>query len=153
MNGFAVDGYLPFWGPLCDRFEIAAFDFRNHGQNPVATSGLPGHSYAQMTLDLNTVFREITDRLGKKTSIGIFHSMSGRTAMKHACEIGFVWDALNFDPPNVPLRAIENTIAWMSLSNLSAGRYRPFKFGDLWNLLNSIRTTEPTQAGLRALTS
>ena len=48
-NGFAIDGYLPFWGPLCDRFEIAAFDFRNHGQNPVATSGLPGHSYAQMT--------------------------------------------------------------------------------------------------------
>ena len=83
-NGFAIDGYLPFWGPLCDRFEIAAFDFRNHGQNPVATSGLPGHSYAQMTLDLNTVFTEVTDRLGKKTSIGIFHSMSGRTEIGRA---------------------------------------------------------------------
>ncbi len=29
--------------------------------------------------------------------------MSGRTAMKHAIEIGFRWDALVlFDPPNVP---------------------------------------------------
>jgi hypothetical protein len=29
--------------------------------------------------------------------------MSGRTAMKHAIEIGFCWDALVlFDPPNVP---------------------------------------------------
>ena len=102
-NGFAVDGYFPFWGPLCDRFEVAAFDFRNHGQNPVAFSGLPGHNYAQMTLDLNRVFNEVTERLGKKTSIGIFHSMTGRTAMKHACELGFVWDALLlFDPPNVP---------------------------------------------------
>ena len=29
--------------------------------------------------------------------------MSGRTAMKHAVEIGWRWDALVlFDPPNVP---------------------------------------------------
>ena len=102
-NGFAVDGYYPFWGPLCDRFEVIAFDFRNHGQNPRAVSGKDGHTYAQMTLDLDRVFREVTARLGRKTSIGIFHSMSGRTAMKHAVEIGFRWDALFlFDPPNVP---------------------------------------------------
>ena len=42
-------------------------------------------------------------RLGRKTTVGIFHSMSGRTAMKHAIEIGWRWDALMlFDPPNVP---------------------------------------------------
>jgi pimeloyl-ACP methyl ester carboxylesterase len=102
-NGFAVDGYYPFWGPLCDRFEVIAFDFRNHGQNPLCASGLAGHTYAQMALDLNRVFREVAARLGKKTTIGVFHSMSGRTAMKHACELGFIWDALIlFDPPNVP---------------------------------------------------
>jgi pimeloyl-ACP methyl ester carboxylesterase len=45
----------------------------------------------------------INARLGAKTTVGIFHSMSGRTAMKHAIEIGWRWDALVlFDPPNVP---------------------------------------------------
>ena len=31
-NGFAVDGYVPFWQPLADRFELIVFDFRNHGR-------------------------------------------------------------------------------------------------------------------------
>jgi len=102
-NGFAADGYYAFWGPLCERFDMAVFDFRNHGQNPLALSGKDGHTYAQMTLDLERVFREVNARCGTKTNIGIFHSMSGRTAMKHAVEIGFRWDALFlFDPPNVP---------------------------------------------------
>lgn len=102
-NGFGVDGYFPFWGPLCEKFDLAVFDMRNHGQNPTALSGLPGHNYAQLTLDLDRIFREVNARDGAKTNIGIFHSMSGRTAMKHAAELGFRWDALFlFDPPNVP---------------------------------------------------
>jgi pimeloyl-ACP methyl ester carboxylesterase len=41
--------------------------------------------------------------LGNKPTAGIFHSMSARTAMKHAIEIGWRWDALVlFDPPDVP---------------------------------------------------
>jgi pimeloyl-ACP methyl ester carboxylesterase len=41
--------------------------------------------------------------LGRKTSVGVFHSMAGRAAMMHAIEIGWRWDALVlFDPPNVP---------------------------------------------------
>jgi pimeloyl-ACP methyl ester carboxylesterase len=56
-----------------------------------------------MTLDLERIFRAVNERGGQKTNIGIFHSMAGRTAMKHAVEIGFHWDALFlFDPPNVP---------------------------------------------------
>ena len=103
-NGFAIDGYYPFWGPLADRFELIAFDFRNHGRNPPAASGKDGHTYAQMTLDLERVRREIDARLGPRPSVGVFHSMSARTAMKHAIELGFRWDALIlFDPPNVPL--------------------------------------------------
>jgi len=102
-NGFAADGYVAFWGPLCARFDLAVFDFRNHGQNPRAASGKDGHTYAQMALDLERIFREVTSRCGDKTSIGVFHSMSARAAMKHAVEIGFRWDALFlFDPPNVP---------------------------------------------------
>lgn len=102
-NGFAVDGYYPFWGPLAARFDIVAFDARNHGWNPPAASGRDGHTYAQMTLDLERVRREVTARLGPRRSVGVFHSMSARTAMKHAVELGFGWDALIlFDPPNVP---------------------------------------------------
>jgi pimeloyl-ACP methyl ester carboxylesterase len=102
-NGFAVDGYYPFWGPLTERFEIVAFDVRNHGQNPLASSGRDGHTYAQMTLDLEGVVRAVAGRFGPRTSVGVFHSMSARTAMKHAVEIGFPWAALIlFDPPNVP---------------------------------------------------
>lgn len=102
-NGFAVDGYYPFWGPLAERFDVVAFDVRNHGQNPRAASGRDGHTYAQMTLDLERVVREVTARLGRRPSVGAFHSMSARAAMKHAVELGFPWDALIlFDPPNVP---------------------------------------------------
>jgi pimeloyl-ACP methyl ester carboxylesterase len=102
-NGFAVDGYYPFWGPLAERFEVIAFDVRNHGANPPAYSGKDGHTYAQMTLDLERTVRGVAARLGPRPSIGVFHSMSARTAMKHAVELGFPWAALVlFDPPNVP---------------------------------------------------
>ncbi len=102
-NGFAIDGYVPFWGPLAERFDVIAFDMRNHGANPLATSGQDGHTYAQMTLDLERIRREVDARLGPCPTIGVFHSMSARTAMKHAIEIGFRWEALIlFDPPNVP---------------------------------------------------
>jgi pimeloyl-ACP methyl ester carboxylesterase len=101
-NGFAIDGYLPFWGPLADRYDLVVFDFRNHGQN--ARSRNDRHNYLQFTHDLESVYQGVTRRLGPKTSVGVFHSMSGRTAMKHAIEIGWRWDALVlFDPPNLPL--------------------------------------------------
>jgi len=100
-NGFAVDGYLPFWGPLQERFELVVFDIRNHGQNP--RSGGDGHTYLQFSRDLERIYQGVSERLGTKTSVGVFHSMSARTAMKHALEIGWRWDALVlFDPPNVP---------------------------------------------------
>jgi hypothetical protein len=82
-NGFATDGYYPFWGPLTDDFGVIVFDFRNHGANPLAASGKDGYTYAQMTLDLERVRRTVDTRLGARTSIGVFHSMSARTAMKH----------------------------------------------------------------------
>lgn len=100
-NGFAIDGYLAFWGPLGDRFELIVFDQRNHGRNPLGAP--PNHDYAHMAADLETIFIAVNDRLGAKTNIGAFHSMSGRAAMKHATEIGWRWDALAlFDPPNIP---------------------------------------------------
>jgi pimeloyl-ACP methyl ester carboxylesterase len=100
-NGFAVDAYYPFWAPLLRDFDIVLFDARNHGHN--APSDPAHHHYAQMARDIDRVIDGVGAALGPKTSVGIFHSMSGRSAMKHAVEIGWRWDALVlFDPPNVP---------------------------------------------------
>ena len=100
-NGFAIDGYFPFWKLFIDQFDVVLFDMRNHGQNQ--RSSHDHHNYFQMARDLGTIFADIEKHWGDKTTVGIFHSMSARAAMKHALEIGWVWDALVlFDPPNVP---------------------------------------------------
>jgi pimeloyl-ACP methyl ester carboxylesterase len=100
-NGFAIDAYLPYWQHFLADYDLIIFDFRNHGQNVPVTPA--NHTYAQLTRDLERVYQDVTARLGSRKSAGIFHSMAGRTAMKHAIEIGFRWDALVlFDPPNVP---------------------------------------------------
>ena len=45
----------------------------------------------------------VTAELGRRTTVAVMHSFSGRTAMKHAIEIGWRWDGLVlYDPPNVP---------------------------------------------------
>jgi pimeloyl-ACP methyl ester carboxylesterase len=100
-NGFAINGYLPYWQHFLGRFDLVIFDFRNHGENTPVTPA--NHTYAQLSRDLERVYQDATKTLGARKSVGIFHSMAGRTAMKHALEIGFRWDALIlFDPPNVP---------------------------------------------------
>ena len=100
-NGFAADAYFPYWQHLLAQFDLMVFDFRNHGQNvPVQPSH---HSYAQLTRDLERVIQAVKSRFADKPTAGIFHSMSGRTAMKHALEVGWRWNGLIlFDPPNVP---------------------------------------------------
>ena len=102
-NGFAADAYFPYWRHLLSKFDVLVFDFRNHGQNvPVVLSN---HHYAQLARDLERVVQAVKAKLGSKQTAGIFHSMSARTAMKHAIEIGWRWDALMlFDPPDVPLK-------------------------------------------------
>jgi len=100
-NGYAINGYLPYWQHFLNRFDLIVFDFRNHGENAPAVPA--NHTYAQLSRDLEHVYRDVTAKLGERKSVGIFHSMSGRTAMKHALEIGFRFEALVlFDPPNVP---------------------------------------------------
>ena len=128
-NGFAIDGYFPFWQYFTSRHDVLVHDFRNHGQNiPVMPAN---HNYAQMSRDLECVLDAADIRLGRKTTVGIFHSMSARTAMKHAIERGWRWDALVlFDPPNVPppthpqYRAME--IFENKLAQWALGRRRRF---------------------------
>jgi pimeloyl-ACP methyl ester carboxylesterase len=100
-NGFAADAYFPYWRHFLAQFDLMVFDFRNHGRNVPAVP--PHHTYEQLTLDLERVMQAIKAEFGERPTAGIFHSMSGRAAMKHALEIGWRWDALVLvDPPNMP---------------------------------------------------
>jgi pimeloyl-ACP methyl ester carboxylesterase len=154
-NGFAADAYLPFWQLLTPSYDVLVFDFRNHGCNVPAAPA--NHNYAQFVRDLERVITGVKARLGGKTTVGIFHSMSGRTAMKHAIEIGWRWDALVlFDPPNVPpvehpryaaMEAFEK-----KLTEWALGRRRRFATVDeLTNEYLQSRATQNWVPGAHAL--
>jgi len=102
-NGFAINGYFPYWQHLLGRFDVLVFDSRNHGEN--APTKPANQNYPQLSRDLQRVIQTIDRQFGHSPSIGIFHSMSARTAMKHALEFGWAWAGLVlFDPPNIPPR-------------------------------------------------
>jgi pimeloyl-ACP methyl ester carboxylesterase len=145
-NGFAADAYLPFWQRLTSKYDVLVFDCRNHGQNiPVEPSN---HNYAQLSRDLECILRAVDLQLGRKPTVGIFHSMSGRAAMKHAIEIGWQWDALVlFDPPNVPpvdhpryqaMQVFENKLTQWALA-------RRRRFGAVEELADEYRRSRATK--------
>ena len=96
-NGFAVDAYYPFWSLLTDRFDVVLYDIRNHGWNPVGP--VDAHSIPTFVDDMAGVARAIERHFGRKPAIGVFHSLSGQTAMIEACSGGGSFAALVlFDP-------------------------------------------------------
>ena len=100
-NGLAIDGYLPFWEPLRERYELILFDFRNHGQN--ATHRLDHHNWPTFIRDLEHIFRLVQEHFGMKRTSGVFHSLSAVTAAMHTQSLGKRWDPLVlFDPPFYP---------------------------------------------------
>lgn len=145
-NGFAADAYYPYWRQLLARFDLLVFDFRNHGRNiPVTPSN---HNYGQLANDLERVVQAVNGTLGAKKTAGIFHSMSARSAMKHAIEIGWRWDALLlFDPPDVPLKghplyeAME--IFENKLTEWAKGRRR--RFNSIEELAEEYRASRATR--------
>jgi len=144
-NGFAADAYYPYWRQLLPNFDVLVFDFRNHGRNaPVTPSN---HHYTQLAEDLERVVQAVKARLGARKTAGIFHSMSARSAMKHAIEIGWRWDALVlFDPPDVPpkghllyeaMEVFENR-----LTEWAKGRRR--RFNSVEELVEEYRASRAT---------
>jgi pimeloyl-ACP methyl ester carboxylesterase len=100
-NGLAIDGYLPFWRPLCERYELILFDFRNHGQNPLHT--FTHHNWPQFIDDLERILQCVQDNLGAKRTAGIFHSLSAVTSVMQTQRMGKRWGMLVlFDPPFYP---------------------------------------------------
>ena len=100
-NGFAIDGYLPFWRHLLCDFELVLFDFRNHGRNPFHGPG--GHDWPTFVEDFEQILQSVQARLGAKPTAGIFHSLSAITSLMHAVKFGWRWEALVlFEPPILP---------------------------------------------------
>lgn len=100
-NGFAADAYFPFWHLLADHYEIVLYDLRNHGHNP--RHDVTHHDIPWFAKDMERVYHGIEAAFGTKPTAGLFHSISGVTAICHALETGGRWDALIlFDPPLVP---------------------------------------------------
>jgi len=101
-NGFAIDAYVPFWGLLADRFDLVIYDQRNHGWNP-RHGDVSHHDVPYFVSDMETVIHGVRAELGEATTVGVFHSISAITAIRHALEGGTRWDALAlFDPPLIP---------------------------------------------------
>ena len=100
-NGFAIDAYFPFWRFLTDQYDLVIYDQRSHGQNPRHT--LEAHRLDNFVSDMEEVFHGIKREFGDKPAIGVFHSVSGVTSIRHALEYGKRWQALIlFDPAMGP---------------------------------------------------
>lgn len=139
-NGFAIDGYRVFWEPLLNDFEVVLFDMRNHGWNE--PTGQDGHNYLQLSIDVGSIRRAAAEAWGEKSTVGVFHSMAGRAAMKHAVEIGWAWDALIlYDPPSVPLRghAEYETMRTFELKLVDFAANRPDRFNSVDEQLQIFR--------------
>jgi pimeloyl-ACP methyl ester carboxylesterase len=97
-NGLAIDGYLPFWKPLCQRYEVIVFDFRQHGWNP--SNPAWAHDWPAFVDDMERIWRGINGQFGAKPAAGVFHSMSAICSILHSLEYGKRWEVLAlFDPP------------------------------------------------------
>ena len=101
-NGFAIDGYIPFWALLLSDFEVVVFDFRNYGRNPVHDGD---HDYKRFYSDMGALYGSVEHEFGPKTQAGVFHSMSARVNLNLALEGHRHLDAMIlFDPPMVPMQ-------------------------------------------------
>jgi pimeloyl-ACP methyl ester carboxylesterase len=100
-NGLAIDAYFPFWNLLRERYDLILWDVRNHGENPL--HGESGHDMAHFVADLERTLSEIQREFGSKPIAGVFHSLSGLVAIRHAVQHPDRWRALVlFDPPIFP---------------------------------------------------
>lgn len=139
-NGFAIDGYRKFWELLTADFELCLFDLRSHGRN--ARTSMAQHSIAAMAADHACVRAQVESAFGKRTTLGLFHSVSSIAAIMAARDHGVAWDGLIlFDPPLIappgnPLRdmnqKLDETLAKFALA-------RPHRFASVAELAEQIR--------------
>ena len=114
-NGFAIDGYLPFWQFLCPRYDVVVFDMRNHGRNP--TSEPLNHDDDHMARDMAEIHTEISGRLGAGPELER-RSPTAATNKAMADEGGFDYVAipgtghmLQLEEPEACVEAMEKFLA------------------------------------------
>jgi pimeloyl-ACP methyl ester carboxylesterase len=143
-NGLAIDGYLPFWQPLCIGYEVFVFDFRQHGRNP--SNPAWSHDWPTFIRDMERVWDAIAENFGAKRTAGVFHSMSAICSILHTLECGRRWELLAlFDPPLTardghPLRSL-NQAAKNDLAARAKRRTQSYRTSeDFARQLASIQT-------------
>jgi pimeloyl-ACP methyl ester carboxylesterase len=100
-NGLAINAYAPFWLPLAERYDLVAFDMRNHGENPLHTQ--EGHVWENFFSDIEAVFQGIRAQFGEARTVAAVHSLSSMATLEHAWRNRGRWDAVcAFDPPMAP---------------------------------------------------
>ncbi len=96
-NGLATDFYYPFWSLLTEDFDLILYDLRNHGWN--AVSSQKAHNIPTFVEDHDRILEAIDSYFGRKTQIGVFHSVSALTTLLSPTHgTGFSARIL-FDPP------------------------------------------------------
>jgi pimeloyl-ACP methyl ester carboxylesterase len=98
--GLAADFYYPYWSLLSDRFDICIFDMRSHGWNQV--SAIESCNIPNLVEDSQRVLDAIGTRLGHKSCVGIFHSVSTIIAIMHQHLVSDFDGLVLFDPPVLP---------------------------------------------------
>ena len=78
-NGLAIDLYYPFWSLLADDFDLVVYDLRNHGWNAVGIQ--QEHNIPTLIHDHDRILEAVERRYGKKTTVGVFHSVSTLIAL------------------------------------------------------------------------
>ncbi len=128
-NGFAIDGYFPFWRHFLPDFDVFVFDQRNHGWNPRHDN----HTLSQMTDDLESILRAIEAGFGRRQTAGAFHSLSATVSLLHSMRYGFRWAALIlFDPPLAPPpgHRLHSSVRKFELTLSGWARRRPQSFAN-----------------------
>jgi len=140
-NGFAIDGYLPFWRLLLDDFEVVVFDQRNHGQNPRHVEA--HHTYQQIARDAAPIRAAIDAHFGAKPSAGVFHSLSAVANIHGDAEHGVRWDALVLVDPALNAPGGKAREAGNRFEHVLAkwARTRPERFADPFELADQFRTS------------
>jgi pimeloyl-ACP methyl ester carboxylesterase len=140
-NGFAIDGYFPFWRLLLDAFEVIVFDQRDHGQNPRHSEA--HHTYQQIARDSAPIRAAIDRHFGAKPSAGIFHSLSAVANIHGDAEHGVRWEALVLVDPALNAPAGEAREAGNRFEHVLAkwAHARPERFADPSELAAQFRAS------------
>jgi pimeloyl-ACP methyl ester carboxylesterase len=140
-NGFAIDGYFPFWRLLLDAFEVIVFDQRDHGQNPRHSEA--HHTYQQIARDSAPIRAAIDRHFGAKPSAGIFHSLSAVANIHGDAEHGVRWEALVLVDPALNAPAGEARESGNRFEHVLArwAHARPERFADPHELAAQFRAS------------